>query len=115
MATVLCVLQTSGFRGNLPLIHLPGGCRITSGHPVRISLSNTGHQSEEHPARNYKQFTECIKPNRIAAHRSTACTTLCALILEDSPSFWIQGTECLALGHDQTSGDASHPFYGTDL
>eukprot|EP00972_Heterocapsa_arctica_P032342 4767838-Heterocapsa_arctica.AAC.1 len=45
----------------------------------------------------------------------TACATLCTLVLKDSHSFWIQGTECLALGHEQTTGDAYHPFYGTNL
>eukprot|EP00972_Heterocapsa_arctica_P027007 3972013-Heterocapsa_arctica.AAC.1 len=33
-ATVICMVQTSGFRGDLPLVHLPGGCIITAGHPV---------------------------------------------------------------------------------
>eukprot|EP00972_Heterocapsa_arctica_P090968 13421526-Heterocapsa_arctica.AAC.1 len=45
----------------------------------------------------------------------TACTTLCTLVLKDSHSFWIQGTECLALGHEQTTGDAYNPFYGANL
>eukprot|EP00972_Heterocapsa_arctica_P109451 16116830-Heterocapsa_arctica.AAC.1 len=72
-STVTCVLHTGvHFRGDLPLIHLPGGCRITPGHPVRLNLNNPGHQADGHPGTKYEHFTDWIKPHRIATHHLTA-------------------------------------------
>eukprot|EP00972_Heterocapsa_arctica_P105364 15526556-Heterocapsa_arctica.AAC.1 len=57
-ATVLCVIQTSGFRGDLPLVHLPGGCRITAGHPIRINTTTTGHQAYVQQGQDQEFFTD---------------------------------------------------------
>eukprot|EP00972_Heterocapsa_arctica_P011806 1729639-Heterocapsa_arctica.AAC.1 len=75
-ATVLCVILTTGFRGDIPLVHLPGGCRITTGHPVRINTITAGHQICSLQGRDHEHQTDWLKPNKIAIHRMTACTTL---------------------------------------
>eukprot|EP00972_Heterocapsa_arctica_P036348 5349655-Heterocapsa_arctica.AAC.1 len=113
-ATAVCMVQTSGFRGDIPLVHLPGGCIITAGHPVRINTIMAGHMACVLPEDGHEHQTDWIKPGKIANHRMTACNNLCTLIIRNSHSYWIQGTECLALGHGQVTGEAYHPFYGTN-
>eukprot|EP00972_Heterocapsa_arctica_P045671 6740558-Heterocapsa_arctica.AAC.1 len=44
-ATVLCMIQATGFRGDIRLVHRLGGCRITAGHPVRINTITAGHRA----------------------------------------------------------------------
>eukprot|EP00972_Heterocapsa_arctica_P056987 8408589-Heterocapsa_arctica.AAC.1 len=83
--TVICMLQISGFRGDVPLLHMTGGCMITAGHPVWHQVSDYitmhGHECSQ---------STWTRPNRITAPTMTHCNNLCALIMKDSPAFWTQ-------------------------
>merc|ERR1719464_250931 len=93
-AEVVCVVRTAVPEGRASLVHLPGGLRITSWHPVLDDGS--------------WRF-----PADLAPAVDTACDAVYTFILSGGDAVVVGGLPCLTLGHRQEEGAAKHPYFGS--
>lgn len=97
VAQVRCVVKTICYGGRCDLVHLPGGLVITPWHPVRL------------------QGATCWSfPNTLAQPIKSTCAAVYSFVLDSSHVLFINGMQCVTLGHGVVSDAvASHPYFGS--
>jgi len=92
---VLCVTKLSPADGKMNLIQLEGGLKITQWHPIRVN----------------GQF---YFPNHFSREQEIQCEAVYDLVLDKGHTVFVNGVECVTLGHNFTGDVAGHDFFGTD-
>ena len=94
-ANVVCILEMKIKTGLREFVDLPGGLYITPWHPIKYN-------------------GEWVFPADIK--KPTICSTgsIITLVLDNHHVGFINGYQCIMLGHGFTNGILEHPYYGTE-
>ena len=93
-ARVVCVVEMKIKMGIREMVDLEGGLSITPWHPV-------------------KKNNEWTFPANIKTPVVKTCSSVITLVLDDYHIGFINGHECIMLGHGFSGDVISHPYYGT--
>lgn len=92
---VLCVVRTAVQRGQIKLVSLECGLRITAYHPILVQGA--------------WRF-----PCDVAEPKQQECEAIYSLLLEEGgSSVMVEGVPCATLGHGLQEGKARHPFFSS--
>eukprot|EP00038_Savillea_parva_P018308 m.23030 g.23030 ORF g.23030 m.23030 type:complete len:874 (-) comp4048_c0_seq1:218-2839(-) len=92
---VVCLVVTKCVNNTAFFVDFPGGLRITPYHPVRINgvwhFPQDVHSVHEHP-----------------------CPAVYNLVVDDTHIVYVNGVECITLGHNlKSSSVIRHPYFGS--
>ena len=93
-ANVVCILEMKIKGGLREFVDLPGGLYITPWHPVKYN-------------------GEWVFPSDIKTPTIRSCSSIITLVLDNHHVGFINGYQCIMLGHGFTDGVLNHPYYGT--
>lgn len=94
-ANVVCVLEIKIKTGVREFVDLPGGLYITPWHPIKYN-------------------GEWVFPSDIKQPIICSTRSIITLVLDNYHVGFINGYQCIMLGHGFTDGILDHPYYGTD-
>tara|TARA_Y100000741_G_scaffold84689_1_gene62347 strand:- start:1442 stop:3709 length:2268 start_codon:yes stop_codon:yes gene_type:complete len=94
IATIKCILEIKVTFGIRELVDFEGGLYITPWHPIKYN--------------NKWQF-----PANIKAPMIKSCDSIITLVLDNHHIGFINGYQCIMLGHEYENGILNHPYYGT--
>ena len=94
-ANVVCVLEMKIKTGLREFVDLPGGLYITPWHPVKYN-------------------GEWVFPVDIKTPIICSTQSIITLVLDNNHVGFINGYQCIMLGHGFTNGILDHPYYGTN-
>ena len=94
-ASIICILEIKITNGTRELVNLDGGLNITPWHPIKYN--------------NKWVFPANIKTPIIKNSES-----IITLVLDNHHIGFINGYQCIMLGHNYKEGILNHPYYGTN-
>lgn len=94
-ATIVCVLEIKIKNGIREFVNLSNGLYITPWHPIRYNK-------------------EWIFPANLKSPIIKSCESIITLVLDKDHIGFINGYECIMLGHGFTDGILNHAYYGTN-
>ena len=94
-ANVVCILEMKIKSGIREFVDLSGGLYITPWHPVKYN-------------------GEWVFPADIKNPIIRSCESIITLVLDSHHVGFINGHQCIMLGHGFTDGVLQHPYYGTE-
>lgn len=97
-AKVVCILKTNCLNGQAELITFDNGLVITPWHPILV---------EKSPKSEWAFPGNLMKPIR------TSCPAVYSLILDVGHVAYINGVQCICLGHDYQEDGIKHPYFGS--
>ena len=95
-ANVVCILEMKIKTGIREFVDLPGGLYITPWHPVKYN-------------------GEWVFPANIKDPIIRSTRSIITLVLDKHHVGFINGYQCIMLGHGFTDSILEHPYYGTEL
>ena len=95
-ANVVCILEMKIKGGIREFVDLEGGLYITPWHPIKYN-------------------DEWVFPANIKEPIIRSCESIITLVLDNHHVGFINGHQCIMLGHGFTAGVLAHPYYGTQL
>lgn len=93
---VVCVLEIKITMGIREFVDFEEGLFITPWHPIKYNEN-------------------WVFPADIKAPIIRSCNSIITLVLENNHIAYINGYQCIMLGHGYTDGVLNHPYYGTQL
>lgn len=93
-AKVVCVFETKIKSGMCELVEFDDGLRITPWHPIKY----------DH---------EWVFPSSLKSPKWRPSHSIITLVLDSHHIGFINGVQCVMLGHGFTHGILHHPYYGT--
>lgn len=94
IASIVCILEIKITYGIREFVDFEGGLYITPWHPIKY--------------KNKWQF-----PANIKAPYIKSCDSIITMVLDNYHVGFINGYQCIMLGHGFTNGILKHPYYGT--
>ena len=94
IASIVCILEIKITYGIHEFVDLEGGLYITPWHPIK-----------------YKN--EWVFPADIKTPMIKSCDSIITLVLDNHHIGFINGYQCIMLGHGFKNGILNHPYYGT--
>tara|TARA_B100000902_G_C27321507_1_gene924959 strand:- start:616 stop:2970 length:2355 start_codon:yes stop_codon:yes gene_type:complete len=94
-ANVVCILEMKIKGGIREFVDLPGGLYITPWHPIKYN-------------------GEWVFPADIKTPTICSTGSIITLVLDNHHVGFINGYQCIMLGHGFTDGILTHPYYGTE-
>ena len=95
IASIICILEIKITYGIREMVDFEGGLYITPWHPIK-----------------YKN--KWVFPANIKAPIIKCCNSIITLILDNHHIGFINGYQCIMLGHNYKNEILNHPYYGTD-
>ena len=93
---VICILEMTMTSGKRDMVELENGILITPYHPIKYN-------------------NEWVFPVDIATPVERECKSVITLVLENNHIGFINGHQCIMLGHNYTDGILKHPYFGSEL
>ena len=94
-AKVVCILEIKNTMGIKEFVDFEGGLYITPWHPIKYN-------------------NEWVFPGNIKAPIIKQSDSIITLVLDNHHIGFINGYQCIMLGHNFKDGILNHPYYGTN-
>jgi len=95
IASIVCILEIKITYGIREFVDFESGLNITPWHPIKYE--------------NEWVFPANIKPPIVKC-----CDSIITLVLDNHHIGFINGYQCIMLGHNYKNGILKHPYYGTE-
>lgn len=95
IASIVCILEIKITYGIREFVDFEGGLYITPWHPIKYQ-------------------NEWVFPADIKAPVIKSCNSIITLILDNHHIGFINGHQCIMLGHNYKNGILNHAYYGTN-
>jgi hypothetical protein len=95
IASIVCILEIKIKYGLYEFVDFENGLYITPWHPIKYN-------------------NEWVFPANIKTPVIKSCNSIITLVLDNHHIGFINGYQCIMLGHNYKNGILNHPYYGTD-
>lgn len=111
---VMCVIETLTEDSTLAMSPLPSGLVITPYHPIRVNGKWQFPATIASPSLMYTSQSQFPQHYKVTSFRRP-CASIFSFALESGHTMFINGIECVTLGHNFTEPVVAHPYFGSHL